>query len=209
MDLIIISQSQQNKKDCKMEKTTTAILILCFVICLAVSSKSNATNVFPTHDGMHMNSPPPPMGPTGGGSGNDMNSHEMMSAAMHMTFFWGKNTQVLFSGWPGDRSGMYAVALVFVFLLAVAVEWLSYWRVMTEAGPRNVAAGIVQTAVHGIRMGIAYMVMLALMSFNGGVFIVAVAGHSVGFLAFGSRVLKKAKSSPYDEGTADLPSRVC
>ncbi|XP_038895621.1 copper transporter 6-like [Benincasa hispida] len=180
-----------------MEKTST--LILCFVICLSVSSKSNATNVFPTHDGMHMDSPPPPMGPTSGDSGDDMHSHEMMSAAMHMSFFWGKNTQVLFSGWPGDRSGMYVIALVFVFLLAVVVEWLSYWRVMTEAGPRNVAAGIVQTAVHGIRMGIAYMVMLALMSFNGGVFIVAIAGHSVGFLVFGSRVLKTAKSSPDDQ----------
>ncbi|XP_008457428.2 copper transporter 2-like [Cucumis melo] len=192
-----------------MEQKTT-ILILCFVIFLSVFSKSNATNVlFPTHDGMHMDSPPPPMSPTSRGSGDDLHTHDMMSPAMHMTFFWGKNTQVLFSGWPGDRSGMYAVALMFVFLLAVAVEWLSCWRVMTEAGPRNVAAGIVQTAVHGIRMGIAYLVMLALMSFNGGVFIVAVAGHMVGFLVFGSRVVKKEKSSAYDQGSADLPSRVC
>uniref|UniRef100_A0A0A0LY50 Copper transport protein n=1 Tax=Cucumis sativus TaxID=3659 RepID=A0A0A0LY50_CUCSA len=193
-----------------MEQKTTAILTLCFVIFLSVSSKSDATNVLlPTHDGMHMDPPPPPIAPTSRGSGDDMHTHDMMSSAMHMTFFWGKNTQVLFSGWPGDRSGMYAVALVFVFLLAVAVEWLSCWRMMTEVGPRNVAAGIVQTAVHGIRMGIAYLVMLALMSFNGGVFIVAVAGHMVGFLVFGSRVVKKEKSSAYDQGTVDLPSRVC
>lgn len=195
-----------------MDKTTT-ILTLCFVICLSLSFKSNAQNAFPTHDGMHY-SPPPPMdmmGPTSGDSGDGMHSHETPSmegmTMMHMTFFWGKNTQVLFSGWPGDSSGMYALALVLVFLLAVSVEWMSHWRLMTEAGPRNVAAGIVQTAVHGIRIGIAYMVMLALMSFNGGVFIVAVVGHSVGYLVFGSRVLKTTKSSPYD--SADHPSMAC
>ncbi|XP_023525857.1 copper transporter 6-like [Cucurbita pepo subsp. pepo] len=194
-------------------KNTTKILILCFVISVSVSSKANAHDVFPNHDGMHSDPPPPPMAPMSGGSDDDMHSHGMPSSSgmtmMHMTFFWGKNTQVLFSGWPGNQSGMYALALILVFLLAVSVEWLSRWRLMTEMGPRNFAAGIVQTAVHGVRIGIAYMVMLALMSFNGGVFIAAIAGHSFGFLIFGSRVLNNTKSKPYDQGTADLPSGVC
>ncbi|KGN66186.2 hypothetical protein Csa_019561 [Cucumis sativus] len=96
----VVKFDSTNSKDCKMEQKTTAILTLCFVIFLSVSSKSDATNVLlPTHDGMHMDPPPPPIAPTSRGSGDDMHTHDMMSSAMHMTFFWGKNTQVLFSGW--------------------------------------------------------------------------------------------------------------
>jgi copper transporter 1 len=38
--------------------------------------------------------------------------------------------------------------------------------------------------MHAVSVGLAYMVMLAVMSFNGGVSIVAVAGHLVGFFFF-------------------------
>nr|GMD87442.1 copper transporter 1-like [Ipomoea batatas]GME06603.1 copper transporter 1-like [Ipomoea batatas] len=52
---------------------------------------------------------------------------------MHMTFFWGKNTEVLFSWWPGyDQLGMYILSLVVVFLLAVLVEWLSNCNYIKE-----------------------------------------------------------------------------
>ncbi|CAI0540367.1 unnamed protein product [Linum tenue] len=102
---------------------------------------------------------------------------------MHMTFYWGKDALILFSGWPGTRTEMYVLALVFVFLLAFLVEWLSGCRLIRKDAGR--------TAMHGVRAGLAYMVMLAVMSFNGGVFLAAVAGHAVGFLVFGSRVFKK------------------
>ena len=111
---------------------------------------------------------------------------EMMT---HMTFYRGKNGEILFSGWPGTRSGMYALALIVVFLMAIIDEWLSGCRPV-KAGSNYVAAGLVQTVVQGIRMGVAYMVMLALMSFNGGVFLAAIAGHALGFLAFRSMVFK-------------------
>ncbi|CAI0540273.1 unnamed protein product [Linum tenue] len=109
---------------------------------------------------------------------------------MHMTFYWGKDALILFSGWPGARTEMYVLALVFVFLLAFLVEWLSGCRLIRKDAGR-VGAGLIQTAMHGVRAGLAYMVMLAVMSFNGGVFLAAVAGHAVGFLVFGSRVFKK------------------
>ncbi|KAM3376155.1 copper transporter 1 [Capsicum galapagoense] len=140
---------------------------------------------------------------TGGGGGMTMMSdHHMM---MHMTFFWGKNTEILFSGWPGyDNLGMYILALVVVFFIAILVEFLSHSKYIKEDAD-NLTAGLLQTTLYGLRIGLAYVVMLAVMSFNAGVFLVAIVGHSFGFLVFGSRVFKKSSSGQ----TSDLPPLSC
>ncbi|XP_015575496.1 copper transporter 1 [Ricinus communis] len=136
------------------------------------------------------------------GGGMMMHHHKMM---MHMTFFWGENAEILFSGWPGARTGMYVLALIFVFVLSFLVEWLSHSRLIKPGSP-HVTAGLIQTLLHTMRVGLAYLVMLAVMSFNGGVFLVAVAGHCLGFLIFGSRVFKK---TPPAAKTSDLPPMSC
>ncbi|MCE5167478.1 Copper transporter 6, partial [Datura stramonium] len=106
-----------------------------------------------------------------------MNHHHMM---MHMTFFWGKNAEILFSGWPGyDNLGMYILALVVVFFIAIFIEFLSHSNYING---NHVVAGLLQTTLYGLRTGLGYVVMLAVMSFNGGVFLVAIVGHSLGFL---------------------------
>ncbi|WCJ20417.1 copper transporter 2 [Euphorbia peplus] len=127
--------------------------------------------------------------------------HKMM---MHMTFYWGKEALILFKRWPGDRSGMYFLSLIVVFVLAFFVEFLSHSQII-KSGSSNLSAGVIQTLMHFIRVGLAYMVMLAVMSFNVGVFLVAVVGHTLGFLIFGSRVFKK--TSPAQ--TSDLPPMSC
>ncbi|KAL8101827.1 copper transporter 6-like [Apium graveolens] len=144
------------------------------------------------HDGgMHGMAPPEQTG-----------THSM---AMHMTFFWGKNVDILFKDWPGNNSGgMYVLALFVVFFLAMIVEWLSHSNIVKQ-GSSNHVAGMIQTLMHGIRVGLAYIVMLAVMSFNGGVLVVAVAGHSFGFLVFGSRVFRKSSGVVGDDKVSDLP----
>ncbi|GMI97141.1 hypothetical protein HRI_003383400 [Hibiscus trionum] len=140
---------------------------------------------------------------TNGTSG--MHHHKMMM--MHMTFFWGNNAEILFSRWPGRRgAGMYALALIFIFVLAFIAEWLSHSRLIKPGSSNNVSAGGVQTLLHATRVGLSYLVMLAVMSFNGGVFLVAVAGHTLGFLLFGSRVFKKNTESLLE---SDLPPMGC
>ncbi|KAK4342652.1 hypothetical protein RND71_038468 [Anisodus tanguticus] len=114
---------------------------------------------------------------------NNNNQHMMGMGLTHMTFFWSKNAEILFSGWPGTRTGMYVLALIFLFVLSLLVEWLSNCNYFKG----NKANGIVQTFVHGVRIGLAYLLMLAVMSFNVGVFIVVVAGHTLGYYLFGSR----------------------
>ncbi|CAK9147420.1 unnamed protein product [Ilex paraguariensis] len=152
-----------------------------------------------------MSPPSSPMMNNGSGGGMMMHRRHMM---MHMTFFWGKNAEILFSGWPGsDNLGMYVLALVFIFVLALIVEWLSHCKLIKE-GSNHVAAGLVQTLMYGLRIGLAYMVMLAVMSFNAGVFLAAVAGHTLGFLVFGSRVFNKKSSSTFRK-TSDLPPMSC
>uniref|UniRef100_A0A5B7BNW3 Copper transport protein n=1 Tax=Davidia involucrata TaxID=16924 RepID=A0A5B7BNW3_DAVIN len=149
----------------------------------------------------------PPTNGTGGMSNMHPHHHMMM---MHMTFFWGKNAEILFSGWPGTRSGMYVLALIFVFALAVLVEWLSHCNLIKN-GSNHVAAGLIQTVMYAVRIGLAYMVMLAVMSFNAGVFLVAIAGHTLGFLFFGSRVFKTPPPPPLISSgkTSDLPPMSC
>ncbi|KAL1220222.1 Copper transporter 2 [Cardamine amara subsp. amara] len=154
------------------------------------------------HDNMH-NMPPP--SPSSSSMMNHTKPHMMM---MHMTFFWGKNTEVLFSGWPGTSSGMYALCLIVIFLLAVIAEWLTHSPILRGGGSTSRAAGFAQTAVYTLKTGLSYLVMLAVMSFNAGVFIVAIAGYAVGFMLFGSNVFKKPSE---DRKTAELlpPSSGC
>ncbi|CAM0904716.1 unnamed protein product [Alopecurus aequalis] len=117
--------------------------------------------------------------------------HKMMEM-MHMTFFWGDRTLVLFPGWPGDRgAGMYLLCLLFVLALAALTEalaLLSRCLARRGGGEATASSAALLTAVHAARMGMAYLVMLAVMSFNVGVLLAAVAGHALGFLLARSRV---------------------
>ncbi|KAK8518103.1 hypothetical protein V6N13_027590 [Hibiscus sabdariffa] len=123
-------------------------------------------------------------------SHNTTGLHMHRHSPTHTSFYWGHESQIIFSGWPGSSGGMYALALFFVFGLAVIVECLSY-RSMVKPEANRVAAWFFKTAMHTIRAGLSYVVMLAVMSFNGGVFLAAVFGHAVGFLVFGSKAFGK------------------
>lgn len=172
------------------------------------------------HDmgGMGMAPPPSSAGQmangssTGGGGGGMTNMNHPHRMMMHMTFFWSKNAEILFSGWPGyDNLGMYVLALFVVFSLAVLVEWFSHSNVIGKNTGSSLG-GMIQTVMYGVRIGLAYLVMLAVMSFNAGVFIVAVAGHMLGFFLFGSRAFRKLSSpssSPDYWKTSDLPPMSC
>ncbi|KAJ1421981.1 Ctr copper transporter [Sesbania bispinosa] len=150
----------------------------------------------PGMDGMGMAPPKPST------NGTMMMGHKM-HGMMHMTFFWGKDALILFDNWPAGKGNMYALALVFVFVMSVLIELLSHSRFI-KPGSNHVTAGLVQTLLHLLRVGLSYLVMLALMSFNGGVFLVAVFGHALGFF-FCSRAFNK----PHKDEGFDLPPMSC
>jgi solute carrier family 31 (copper transporter), member 1 len=139
------------------------------------------------------------MGETGPHGGHEASSGHAASLA-HMSFFWGARAVVLFPGWPGERgagAGAYVLCLLFVAGLAAAAEALA---AVSRCVARRAAAGdggsgrapassaALLTVAHAARMGLAYLVMLAVMSFNVGVLLAAVAGHALGFLLARSRV---------------------
>lgn len=120
---------------------------------------------------------------TNGVNGTTLGMPRRKRMIMHMTFYWGKDALILFKGWPGPNNiGMYALALIFVFFMALLVEWLA--DAMSRMKSEGAASGLAQTMLYGLRVGIGNMVMLALMSFNVGVFLVAVLGHTLGFFFF-------------------------
>lgn len=118
--------------------------------------------------------------------------------AMHTSFFWGKDVELLFAGWPGtaSRLGIYILALVVVFLLAVGAEILSEAPGLKHGRLRPAAGALVHAFVYGARMALLYLIMLSVMSYNIGVFVVAVAGHAVGSFAVKYRALAAAEAAP-------------
>ncbi|KAL2907063.1 putative inactive shikimate kinase like 1 chloroplastic [Bienertia sinuspersici] len=108
----------------------------------------------------------------------------------HTAFYWGKAHQILFLGWPGSSTGMYVLALLLVFSLAVLVECLSYVQ-LVKPGSNRVGYCFFRTGMRAVRAGVAYMVILAVMSYNVGIFIAAIVGHAFGYLLFGSGLCLK------------------
>ncbi|OEL33246.1 hypothetical protein BAE44_0005736 [Dichanthelium oligosanthes] len=155
--------------------------------------------------GHHMGAMAPPGWAHGGGT---MGMHKKWY--IHMTFYWGWKSEILLTRWPGANGGMYALALVAVFALAFLLEFLGSRRLdsilpAAAAGTnKRVAAG----AVHALRMGGAYLFMLALMSFNCGVLLVAVAGHAAGFVAFKADLFGDGRAQD-GRDTSCLPRRRC
>lgn len=129
----------------------------------------------------------------------------------HMKFPWViKEVEIIFPGWPGDSLYSYMVAFVSVFIVSVTVEWLSHTRWIIKGYTNHVIAGVLQTLMYGIRVCLAMLVMLAVMSFDVGVFLAAVSGYGVGFFIFGSQAFRKpAMRMYYELQPSDLPPLNC
>ncbi|CAA7400767.1 unnamed protein product [Spirodela intermedia] len=128
---------------------------------------------------------------------------------MHMTFYWSRKVTLLLDSWRTETWTGYTVSLLAVFLCAAFYQYMEDRRIRFKAitllkpaplphasveapllgivSVRRAAA--VRTAVavlFGVNSAIGYLLMLAIMSFNGGVFISVVVGLASGYLAFRS-----------------------
>ncbi|XP_008784314.1 copper transporter 5.1-like [Phoenix dactylifera] len=128
---------------------------------------------------------------------------------MHMTFYWGKKVTILFDSWRTESWPGYALSLVALFLAAAFYQYMEDRRIRLKIFARSkpssplsvetplllsVAAGrpwaparLASAVLFGLNSGIGYLLMLAVMSFNGGVFVAIIVGLAVGYLLFRSR----------------------
>ena len=132
---------------------------------------------------------------------------------MHMKFYWGKQVTILFDGWTTSSWISYSLSLLACFLVSTFYQYLEDKRVRFKllsaakasnppkpqiedpllqqvdgktAGSKWSAARFAGAALFGLNSGIGYLLMLAVMSFNGGVFVAIVLGLAVGYLVFRS-----------------------
>uniref|UniRef100_A0A1D1XEB0 Copper transport protein n=1 Tax=Anthurium amnicola TaxID=1678845 RepID=A0A1D1XEB0_9ARAE len=128
---------------------------------------------------------------------------------MHMTFYWGRRVTLLFDSWQTDSWTGYALSLLAVFLAAAFYQFMEDRRIRIKArtllkpaplpassagapllgfsfAHRAAAARVAVAVLFGVNSAIGYLLMLAVMSYNGGVFVAVVVGLAVGYLAYRS-----------------------
>ncbi|XP_072982608.1 copper transporter 5.1-like [Typha latifolia] len=127
---------------------------------------------------------------------------------MHMTFYWGIRVTILFDSWRTDSWLSYGLSLLALFLVSVFYQYMEdrriRFKILSKAKPlppsavevpllfsSSAGAGRVwsperfaSAVLFGVNSAIGYLLMLAVMSFNGGVFIAIVFGLAVGYLVF-------------------------
>ncbi|PON59955.1 Ctr copper transporter [Parasponia andersonii] len=127
--------------------------------------------------------------------GMNMNMKNMQP----MSFYWGSHAVVLFSGWPEHSLRMYILALLVVLLMAFFVEILSLQSAVHKPdGTVPIVKAFTRACVYAFRIGLSYLVMLAVMSFNVGIFIAAVAGHAIGFFIGKSSANRRSNQEDED-----------
>lgn len=121
---------------------------------------------------------------------------------MHMTLYWGKQVTLLFDSWKTDSWFSYSLTLLACILFASFYQYLEDRRIrfkslasatnpaysaavpLLEKMRRSKPAKIASAVLFGVNSAIGYLLMLAIMSFNGGVFLAIVSGLTAGYLIF-------------------------
>ncbi|KAK9055314.1 hypothetical protein SSX86_026396 [Deinandra increscens subsp. villosa] len=127
---------------------------------------------------------------------------------MHMTFYWGTNLTLLIDSWKTDSWFTYFLSLTACFLFSLFSQFMEDYRIrlrlvsspmaavaavenapllnMTKLFSGGGRARFAGSVLFGVNSGINYLLMLAVMSFNGGVIVVVVVGLGVGYWMFRS-----------------------
>ncbi|XP_020236571.1 copper transporter 5.1 [Cajanus cajan] len=121
---------------------------------------------------------------------------------MHMTFYWSKNVTLLIGSWKTNDWTEYILSLFACLVVSVFYQVLENRRIRLKligagkpfppeietpllrrklAGNRAKVAG---AFLFGLSSAIGYLLMLAVMSFNGGVFVAIVVGLAIGYFFF-------------------------
>ncbi|KAL5559561.1 hypothetical protein UlMin_035772 [Ulmus minor] len=129
---------------------------------------------------------------------------------MHMTFYWSKEVTLLVDSWRTGSWIGYALTLFACLIASAFYQYLEDLRLRLKlastgkpsstepietpllqkkiagAGGNWSVARLAGAVLFGVNSAIGYLLMLAIMSFNGGVFVAVVLGLMIGYLFFRS-----------------------
>lgn len=125
-----------------------------------------------------------------------------------MTFYWGKEVTLLLDSWRTESWTSYSLTLLACLIASAFYQYMENRRVrfklvsagkpsaeietpflqwkLFRPGTKSSAARIGGAVIFGINSAIGYLLMLAVMSFNGGIFLAIVLGLSIGYFLFRS-----------------------
>ncbi|KAF5743036.1 Copper transporter 5 [Tripterygium wilfordii] len=124
---------------------------------------------------------------------------------MHMTLYWGKTVTLLIDSWKTNSWPSYLLTLLACFLFSAFYQYMEDRRLQfkaitsTPSAPASTAAPLlvklsgsrggrlarfVNAVLFGVNSAIGYLLMLSIMSYNGGVLLAIVLGLSVGYFVF-------------------------
>ncbi|KAL2318011.1 hypothetical protein Fmac_031887 [Flemingia macrophylla] len=125
---------------------------------------------------------------------------------MHMTFYWGKEATILIDSWKTDSWASYVLSLLACLVVAAFYQYLENRRIRMKLfaaerrPPPEIRAPLMrwrvagyeaklgvkfaEAVLFGVNSAIGYLLMLAIMSFNGGVFVAIVVGLTFGYFLF-------------------------
>ncbi|XP_028777384.1 copper transporter 5.1 [Neltuma alba] len=128
---------------------------------------------------------------------------------MHMTFYWSYKVTLLIDSWRTHSWTGYALSLLACLLVSAFYQYLENRRIRLKlilsgrpSQTPQIRIPLLQTnlvgdktrlgvklagaILFGVNSAIGYLLMLAIMSFNGGVFIAIAVGLSIGYFFFRS-----------------------
>ncbi|KAF5956455.1 hypothetical protein HYC85_003680 [Camellia sinensis] len=126
---------------------------------------------------------------------------------MHMTMYWGTDLTLLFDWWITDSWLSYALTLLALFLVSFFYQFMEDLRLRFKSPSSSSSSAasvrppietpllsklcrnhspkrLATAALFGLNSAIGYLLMLSIMSFNGGVLCAVVLGLSVGYYFF-------------------------
>ncbi|KAJ9168145.1 hypothetical protein P3X46_019704 [Hevea brasiliensis] len=126
---------------------------------------------------------------------------------MHMTFYWSREVTLLVDSWRTKTWLAYALTLLVCLVASALYQFLENLRIhmrfkviartdgsaaeepllrSKKSKGKWSAARVAGAVLFGVNSAIGYMLMLAVMSFNAGVFVAIVLGLAIGYLLFRS-----------------------